>query len=220
MKPPISGLLFVLLAAAGACFVAAKIPAKLHAAEAVAGEPLMQTNTVITCVQGAELKLPTNAVFRGSVRIFDPQLYLECERLSVFFPSNSPAASQTMRAGGSPNLGSLSRIIATSNLLMILRGATLIGDYALYDATNDLIHVTGEVVIIETESGYAYGTNFMFNRQTMELHSIGPSTLESKPGVSLTDGSNSLFDPAGRSRRNPAPASNPPPTTPRPRPNP
>lgn len=164
------------------------------------------TNTIITCVNGA-LVQPTNATFQGSVRVFDPQLYLECDRLAVYFPSNNAAGS--LQAGATPNLGSIHSVVAEGNLLMMLRGATLIGDRAVYSATNDIIHITGGIVVIETENGYAYGTNFIFNRQTMELRSEGPSTLESKPGVSLMDGTNTLSSPAVRPRRNPAPNANP-----------
>lgn len=178
-----------------------------HAAPAIppAGTVSPSTNTIITCLRGAVWQ-PTNAVWHGSVRVFDPQLYLECEQLNVYFPSNSAAGS--LKAGATPSLGSISSIVAQSNLLMMLRGATIIGDRATYSAASDLIHVTGDIVVIETESGYAYGTNFIFNRLNMELQAIGASTLESKPGVSLMDGTNGFgipsAVPANRPKRNPA----------------
>ncbi len=195
-------------------------PAPTDAAAASAPSASASTNTIITCLQGAVWQ-PTNAVFVGSVKVFDPQLYLECDRLTVYFPSNSAAGalrtggsaspgpgtsastggSSTAGAGPTPSLGAITSIVAQSNLLMMLRGATIIGDQATYSAENDLIHVIGEVVVIETESGYAYGTNFTFNRLTMELHSIGPSTLESKPGVSLMDNTNNSAFPGGRPRQ-------------------
>lgn len=171
------------------------------------------TNTVITCLQGTTWH-PTNAIFRGSVRVFDPQLYLECEHLTVYYPSNSapnpgsPASPPPGRNEATPSIGNITTIVAETNLLMMMRGATIIGDRAVYWATNDMIQVTGEIVVIETENGYAYGSNFTFNRRTMELSSDGPSTLESKPGVSLLEGTNAPAGPPGSprpARGNPAP---------------
>lgn len=147
------------------------------------------TNTIITCANGAVWQ-PTNATFRGSVRVFDPQLYLECDLLTAYFPSNN--AGGALESGAAPSMGNINLIVARTNILMMLRGATIIGDTAVYSATNDLIQVTGEIVVIETESGYAYGTNFIFNRRSMELQSIGPSTLESKPGINLLGETNGL----------------------------
>lgn len=174
--------------------------AKPSAAAAAGAGQAPSTNTLINCTNGATWR-PTNAVFRGGVRVFDPQLYLECDHLTVNFPSNN--ASGSLKSGATPTFGSISTIVAETNLLMMLRGATIIGDRAVYSATNDIIHVTGEIVVIETESGYAYGTNFIFNRRSMELQSVGPSTLESKPGVSLIE-TNGLPGTPARPRRTPA----------------
>lgn len=151
------------------------------------------TNTFITCTNGT-IWTPTNAIFRGAVRVFDAQLYLECEHLDVFYPSNSaptsPSPSATSRDDTTPNIGSITAIVAHTNVLLMLHGSTIIGDRAYYWATNDMMQVMGEIVVIETDKGYFYGTNFIFNRRTMEMQSIGPSTLESKPGVNLLEGTN------------------------------
>jgi hypothetical protein len=163
------------------------------------------TNTFITCSNGSTWS-PTNAIFRGGVRVFDAQLYLECEHLDIYYPSNNnpnPAAAGRTDA---PSVGNITAIVAQTNLLMMLNGATIIGDRALYWPTNDMIQVVGEIVVIETEKGYFYGTNFTFNRRSMEMHSEGPSTLESKPGVGLLEGSNAPSSaPKPPRTRNPAP---------------
>lgn len=179
----------------------------------IGADGLPLTNTLINCQLGASY-LSTNAVFRGSVRVFDPNLYMECELLTVYFPSNTAASAGTALTGArseaTPTLGQITAIVAQTNVLIMMRGATIIGDRAVYWATNDIIQVTGAIVVIETDSGYAYGTNFIFNRRSMEIQSVGPSTLESKPGIQLLQGSNGLpsspLNPgaAPRPKRNPA----------------
>jgi len=173
------------------------------------------TNTIITCLNGTTWH-PTNAIFRGSVRVFDPQLYLECEYLEVYYPSNNtpspngaPGAGgvSAARAEGTPNIGNITSIVAHTNVLMMMRGATIIGDRAIYWATNDLIRITGEIVVIETENGYAYGNSFLFDRRTSELTGEGPNTLESKAGTSLLT-TNSAAPPGPRPRN---PTNNAPP---------
>jgi hypothetical protein len=163
------------------------------------------TNTFITCSNGSTWS-PTNAIFRGGVRVFDAQLYLECEHLDVYYPSNSTPNPANPDRTEAPSIGNITAIVAHTNLLMMLNGATIIGDRAHYWPTNDMIQVVGEIVVIETEKGYFYGTNFTFNRRSMEMHSEGPSTLESKPGVGLLEGTNA---PPGAPRplrpRNPVP---------------
>lgn len=165
------------------------------------------TNTFIFCTNGATM-LPTNSIFRGSVRVFDPQLYLECEHLTVYYPSNTAATST--RDPATPSIGSVNVIVAETNLPMMMRGATIVGDRAVYTATNDIIEVTGEMVIIETDSGFAYGTNFFFNRRSMELKANGPTTLESKAGVNLIETTNNPSgSPGNRPRRGPNIPGNP-----------
>jgi hypothetical protein len=146
------------------------------------------TSTKVFCTNGASY-LTTNAIFRGNVRVFDPQMYLECELLTLYFPTNSTGVIPN--AGSGPGVGSIDAIVAETDVLMMMRGATIIGDRAIYSATNDLVRIVGEIVVIETSNGYLYGTNFVFDRRTMQFHSDGPSTLESKPGISLIEGTNS-----------------------------
>ena len=180
---------------ANAAFAATPVPAPVA--------PM--TNTFITCSNGSTWS-PTNAIFRGGVRVFDAQLYLECEHLDIYYPSNNNPNAAAAGRTDAPSVGNITAIVAQTNLLMMLNGATIIGDRAFYWPTNDMIQVLGEIVVIETEKGYFYGTNFTFNRRSMEMHSEGPSTLESKPGVGLLEGTNAPSSaPKPPRTRNPSP---------------
>lgn len=153
-------------------------------------------NMRIFCTNGGDFSA-SSALFRGDVRVIDPQMYLECELLTVYFQTNNASG-----AASSTNVSArIEQIIAETNLLMIARETTIIGDRAVYTASNEVMIITGELVIIETDKSYTYGQRFVFDRRSGKGSAVGPTVVELK-----TTGTNSIKSGFGPLRR---PASEP-----------
>jgi len=126
-------------------------------------------------------------VWHGDVQVFDPRMYMECELLTVLLQTNRPVSAES--ASLTNISGRVDTIIAETNVLMMARGTTIIGDRAVYTATNEVVVVTGMLVIIENEKSFIYGTNFVFNRITGDGYAVGPTVVELKlePGLTGTN---------------------------------
>lgn len=176
-----SGLLFVLLLAGGP-----------GAALAQLKEPALfsLTNLVITCTNGSDFS--TSAwISRGDVRVLDAQMYMECEYLSVLLLTNHPSAPKPSgaplaRSGSLTNVDArIDRIIAETNVLLMTRDVILIGDRAVYTQSNEVVEVTGALVIVETDRSYTFGTHFIFDLSTSQGSILGPHVMELKVGTTL-----------------------------------
>jgi lipopolysaccharide assembly outer membrane protein LptD (OstA) len=141
-------------------------------------------NLIILCTNGGDFSAAT-AVFRSDVRVLEPQMYMECELLTVHFQTNNPPRIESRE---STNVSArIGMIVAETNLLMMARGTTIIGDKAVYTASNEVVVVTGTLVVIETDNSYTYGEYFVFNRRTGTGYAVGPTVVEIK-----TTGTNAL----------------------------
>jgi lipopolysaccharide assembly outer membrane protein LptD (OstA) len=141
-------------------------------------------NLVILCTNGGDFSAAM-AVFRSDVRVLEPQMYMECELLTVHFQTNnSPRVESRESTNVSARIG---MIVAETNLLMMARGTTIVGDKAVYTASNEVVVVTGTLVVIETDNSYTYGEQFVFNRRTGTGYAVGPTVVEIK-----TTGTNPL----------------------------
>ena len=165
------------------------------------------TNLTIVSQHGAEASQATGiAIFRGEVKVLEPQMYMECELLTVWWDTNSVNAPVD---AGLTNLNMrISRILAETNLLIMTRDATILGDRALYTASNDVVAVQGLLVIIETDRSYTFCTNFMVNRSSGQGYIIGSSVMQARLG-SPTGGTNAAppkLGPGIRRESRPAPA--------------
>jgi len=162
------------------------------------------SNTVIYCVRGTTIQ-STRAIFRGNVQVFDPQLYMECDWLTAYYPSNNTSGAgaanpkATVSSPDAPNVGRIDTIVAETNVLMMLKGATIIGDQAIYYATNDIVYVSGDLVAVETGNGYLFGTNLVYYRTSGMLKIDGPNLLETIPGTGLLERTNGPSSPKPRS---------------------
>lgn len=166
--------------------------------------PAVTSNLIILCTNGADFSAST-AVFRSEVRVLDPQMYMECELLNVHFQTNNPGS-----AGGGARLENpaitnassrIEMIVAETNFMMMARDTTIIGDRAVYTASNEVVVVTGELVVIETDKNYTYGQHFVFNRRTGSGYAVGPTVVDIK-----MSGTNSFKAGFGSPRRTNAPA--------------
>ena len=155
-------------------------------------------NMRIFCTNGGDFSA-SSATFRSDVRVLDPQMYLECELLTVYFQTNN--ASHAVGSSSTNVNARIEQIIAETNLLMIARDTTVIGDRAVYTASNEVMIITGELVIIETDKSYTYGQRFVFDRRSGKGSAVGPTIVELK-----TTGTNSIKPGFGPLRK---PASEP-----------
>ena len=148
------------------------------AAESTLTPLALSTNDlVIICTNGTDFSA-TVVVFHGDVHVFDPRMYLECELLTALLKTNENARAES--AGMTNFSGRVDTIIAETNVLMMGRNLTVIGDRAVYTASNEVVVVTVTLVVIETDKSYSYGTNFVINRLTGEGFAVGPTVVEIK----------------------------------------
>jgi len=165
MRTPIILLVAVCLAAL--CFAAdprSPVPAP------------SQEKLFVFCDGGASLS-PTNVVYRDNVQVFESDLYMECELLTLL--QHASKHSGTGSSTGFTNLNSqLDTIIAETNLLLMTRGTTVLGDRAVYTRSNETVVVTGDLVVIERSNILFYATNFVFNRLTTSGYAIGWTATE------------------------------------------
>jgi hypothetical protein len=98
-------------------------------------------------------------------------------------------------------------IVAETNVMMMARDTTIIGDRAIYTASNEVVEVTGTLVIVETTKALMYATNFVFNVRTSEGYVVGAfgGRFAVDGGI---DGTNS-FGPNLGGDRKPKPAAPP-----------
>ena len=153
---------------------------------------------------GATLS-PTNAIYRKNVQVFESDMYLECDLLTLLLRGSRQEASTG--TAGSTNLNAqLNSIIAEGNLLVMARGITILGDAAVYTRSNETVVVTGDPVIIERENLLMYATNCIYNRLSNDVSFIGPTETELtiQGGVA---GTNAALPGFGSPRRSGTPAS-------------
>ena len=178
-------------------------------AEVKTPTPFASTNLIITSTNGSDFTT-TTWISRGDVRVLDAQLYMECDLLTVLLQTNNPPAtpgtSATPRPRPAPAGGGLTnvdaridRIIAETNVLIMTKDATLIGDRAVYTQSNEMVVVTGVLVIAETERSYTFGTHFEFDLKTSQGSIVGPHVMELK--VSSPGSTNAPRIGAGLDRR-------------------
>lgn len=136
-------------------FLAGAVGAAQAAAPRAAAAP--STNVLIIVSEAPGIYTPTNVVWRKQVRAGDGELYLECELLTAFFGTNSVrtnVAARTPRADGAGGDSNFDRVLAETNVMIILKGIQVLGDRAEYHATNETLVVTGTPAIAEVETGF------------------------------------------------------------------
>ena len=158
-------ILFSAAALALLCLAADPVPQK-------AGDA---SKLYIFCEGGATLS-PTNVVYRDNVKVFESDMYLECELLTLLQSTNKPARAAS---GGLTNFNAQAdTVIAETNLMVMARGTTVLGDRGVYTKSNETIAVTGTLVVIERSNLLFFATNFVFNRLTDSGYAVGWTATE------------------------------------------
>lgn len=162
-------------------------------------------NVRVQSTNGAEFSL-SRTVYRGDVKVQAPDMYLECEALTLLQQTNKAVRATASASNGSlTNLGvQLETIIAETNVLIMARGMTAIGDRAVYTRSNETFVVTGDLVVIERSNFIFFSTNFVFNRITSSGYAVGWTATEIE--VSGLSGTNAPRPGFGLGRKPDAPA--------------
>jgi len=167
------------------------------AAEKNAQKPVSGTNNLTILNDGGTDLSPSSSkvVFRKNVRAFHPDMYLECDLMTLLWLTNSPAQPT---GGGLTNLGAqIETITAETNVLMMARGTTILGDRAVYTRSNERIVVTGDPVIIERENLLMYATNCVYDRLSNNVWFVGTTEtdLTIQGGIAGTNAPKAGFSP-------------------------
>lgn len=185
----------------------ASLAVVLFAAEPRVAAPATTSKLTILNEGGVNLDLPAGRiVFRDAVKVFESDLYMECELLTLFQQTNktttaTPPAVTSTNISVRPDI-----IIAETNLMMMARGTTIIGDRAVYTTSNETVVVTGDLVVIERSNVIFFSTNFVFNRLTSSGYAVGwtATEIEVSGGFSGTNSTLPGFGP-GRRQNSPNP---------------
>jgi len=147
---------------------------------------------------------PTNLVFRDNVRVFESDMYMECELLTLLQQTNKTTHATP---GNLTNFNAQAdTIIAESNLMIMARGTTVLGDRGVYTKSNETFVVTGTLVVIERSNLLTFGTNFVFNRLTSSGYAVGPTATEIQ--LSGTNAPKAGFAPRLKTNPGPTPPRN------------
>ena len=138
-------------------------------------------------------------VFTRNVRVLDRQsdTYMECDRLTLTFQTNATRLARTNKApvldasgfaglAGQTNSNTqLDTILAEGRVMIITKDQQVLGDRAVYLATNDVMIITGEQVILASEQGVGLGSRAVFDRANGVFRGEGPFAFDglAKPGT-------------------------------------
>lgn len=176
--------------------------ASFFAAEPRLSKPAATSKLVIDNKGGVELS-SGRIVFRDQVQVYESDMYMECELLTLLQQTNTSV--KTPSGGSITNLSVRPDIIiAETNLMMMARGTTIIGDRAVYTTSNETVVVTGDLVVIERSNVVFFSTNFVFNRLTSSGYAVGWTATEIDVGGGLS-GTNAPMPGFGPTRKLTAP---------------
>lgn len=150
--------------------------------------------------------------FQGNVRVTNGPTTLTCERLMVIFQTNQtgkleagrPAAPGRSATAGSPTNAPFStkveRIVAETNVVINQFANRATGDYAVYTASNDVVELSGRLVVMETTQGRLECRKIVLDRgqgKMTALSAPGPVRMQlrgdafGQPGIGFL-GTNAL----------------------------
>jgi hypothetical protein len=154
--------------------------ASIRAADPMPSPAAGQTNQLVVVCDGDSRYSQTNVVWQRNVHAAEEGFYLECETLTAIFSTNVVRTNVTGATVTAPTNSSPSRfdrVIAETNVMIITRDSQILGDHAVYYASNEFLHVTGELVIASNPQGSIVCTNITFDRNTGSSWVTGPSTF-------------------------------------------
>lgn len=160
---------------------------------AAAEKPAQQPLTNHMVITAGSFDYETNVVvYQRDVRVTDAQMQLTCELLTLAFSAGRAGAA----AGGATiptNIQRIEVIMAETNVVMVQGENRVTGQKALYTATNELIVISGNpLVLVETPQGFLICSNLLYyDLRRNKLWGVGGILMSNKPGMTMF-GSESL----------------------------
>ena len=154
-------------------------------------KPIVATNGMWILADDGFYYNGTNGVitYRRNVRVMDPQMYLECDLLHVY---------------RNTNVNRLEVIVAEGRVMLVSQERQILGDRAVYTASNDVVVITGQPVALADSRVLLMGTQFVYDRKSGNAYSVGSVTtiLDSGGALPLSE----VLAPPGRDKQTNAPS--------------
>ena len=139
-------------------------------------KPIVATNGMWILSDDGVFYNGTNSVitWRRNVRVTDPQMYLECDLLHAYFNTN---------------VSRLEVIVAEGRVMLVSQERQILGDRAVYTASNDVVVITGQMVALADSRVTLLGSQFVYDRKSGNAYSVGPVTtlLDAGGALPLSD---------------------------------
>jgi lipopolysaccharide export system protein LptA len=156
-------------------------------------------------IDSDDLKTDNNAcvaTYTGNVEALQDNARMRTDLLKVFAQPNGKAGAKPGEGGGS--CGSLIRIEAHGSVYYVTPQQRVKGDDAIYEAGNDTLTVTGDVVAVQ-DKNVIKGTRMVINNQTGMGHMETDVKGRNKPGRVSTV----IYPQGDRAKTGAAPAAKP-----------
>lgn len=111
----------------------------------------------------------SRAVFSGNVIVIKGEMVMKANMMNVFY---APSENQTSQPESGSFGSSIKKIIAKGNLFVTNKLETISGDKGVYEASTDIINITGDVVLTK-EKNIIKGSHLTYDMKTGKSKIIG-----------------------------------------------
>ena len=119
------------------------------------------------------------SIWRGKAEALQGDTRLRADVLKTFFEPKAGGASNDAAIGGG-SCGALLRMEAEGSVYYVTPQQRLRGDAGTYDAQNETIVVTGDVIAVQGQN-VMRGTRMVFNTKTGEGRMVGGASGRNQP---------------------------------------
>lgn len=110
------------------------------------------------------------SVWKGNAEALQADARMRTDLLKIYLAKKAKAGG-----GSSESCGELSRIEAQGSVFYVTADRRVRGDAAVYEASNDTLTVTGDVVAVQ-DKNVLRGERMVINTKTGEGHMVGAAT--------------------------------------------
>ena len=118
------------------------------------------------------------SIWRGKAEALQGETRLRADVLTTYFASKGGAAKDATIGAGA--CGDLLKMEAQGSVYYVTPQQRLRGDAGVYDAQNETVTVTGDVIAVQGQN-VLRGTRMVFNTRTGEGHMMGSATGRNQP---------------------------------------
>jgi lipopolysaccharide export system protein LptA len=119
------------------------------------------------------------SIWRGKAEALQGDTRLRADVLKTFFATKAGGAAKDGAIGAS-SCGDLLKMEAQGSVYYVTPQQRLRGDAGVYDAQNETVTVTGDVIAVQGQN-VLRGTRMVFNTRTGEGHMVGSATGRNQP---------------------------------------